>query len=172
MFNKVTMLGHLTRDLELKYTPNGLAVARSSIATSYKYKAQTGEQREEVCFIEFTLIGRIAEVSNQYIKKGSKVLLDGRLIFEQWTAQDGTNRSRHTLRVDEIKYLDSKQDNASAYNSNMTTQQGYDNHHNSNNTHYANQGYNNYNNEDYNKQQNQNRYDDNIPDIDIDEVPF
>ena len=106
MYSKTIMIGNLTRDIDLKYLPSGAAVAKSSIATSYKYKAQDGSQKEEVCFLEFTIFGRIGEVANQYLKKGSKVLLEGRLILEQWTAQDGSTRSRHSLRVDEMKMLD------------------------------------------------------------------
>lgn len=113
MYNKVIMIGNLTRDIELKYLPSGSAVAKSSIATSYKYKSQDGSQKEEVCFLEFTIFGRMGEVANQYLKKGSKVLLEGRLVYESWTAQDGSTRNRHSLRVEEMKMLDSKnnQDN-------------------------------------------------------------
>ena len=111
MFNRVIVIGNLTRDIELRYLPSGSAVAKSAIATSHKYKSQSGEQKDEVCFLDFNLFGRSAEVANQYLKKGSKVLLEGRLIFEQWTAQDGTARSRHSLRVEAMKMLDSKPSN-------------------------------------------------------------
>jgi single-strand DNA-binding protein len=104
------MVGNLTRDIELRYLPSGAAIAKSAIATSYKYKTSTGEQKEEVCFLDFNIFGRSAEVANQYLRKGSKVLLEGRLVLEQWTAQDGTNRSKHSLRVDTMKMLDSKSD--------------------------------------------------------------
>jgi len=113
MYNKVIMIGNLTRDIELKYLPSGAAVAKSAIATSYKYKTQSGEQKEEVCFLDFNVFGKAAEILNQYTKKGSKVMLEGRLVLEQWTANDGTNRNRHTLRVDEFKFLDSKADSMS-----------------------------------------------------------
>ena len=108
MYNKVVMVGNLTRDIELRYLPSGSAVAKSAIATSYKYKSASGEQKDEVCFLDFTIFGKTGEVANQYLKKGSKVLLEGRLIFEKWNAQDGSERSRHSLRVDEMKMLDSK----------------------------------------------------------------
>ncbi len=108
MFNRLILIGNLTKDIALTYLASGSAVAKSSIATSYKYKAQSGEQKEEVCFLEFSMFGRGAEVANQYLHKGSKVLLEGRLVFEQWTDKDGKNRSRHSLRVDEMKMLDSK----------------------------------------------------------------
>jgi len=106
------MIGNLTRDIELKYIPSGAAIAKGAIATSHKYKTQSGEQKEEVCFLDFSVFGKSAEILNQYVRKGSKVMLEGRLIFEQWAAQDGTNRNRHTLRVEVFKFLDSKADAA------------------------------------------------------------
>jgi len=114
MYNKVILVGNLTRDIELKYIKNGTAVAKSAIATTFKFKSSNAEQKEEVCFLDFTIFGRSAEVSNQYLHKGSKVLLEGRLIFEQWTAQDGTNRNRHSLRVETMKMLGSKDENRTA----------------------------------------------------------
>ena len=108
MYNKVVLVGNLTKDIELKYLPSGSAVATSSVATSHKYKSASGEQKDEVCFLDFTIFGKTGEVANQYLEKGSKVLLEGRLKFEQWTAQNGSNRSRHILSVDTMKMLDSK----------------------------------------------------------------
>ena len=108
MYNKVVMIGNLTRDIELRYLPSGSAVGKSAIATSHKYKTQTGEQKDEVCFLDFNMFGRTAEIANQYLKKGSKVLLEGRLVLEQWTGTDGQNRTKHSLRVEELKMLDSK----------------------------------------------------------------
>ena len=130
MYNKVIMIGNLTRDIELKYIPSGAAVAKGAIATSHKFKTQSGEQKEEVCFLDFSVFGKSAEILNQYVRKGSKVMLEGRLVFEQWTAQDGTNRNRHTLRVETFKFLDSKADsqnnNGGGYNSyeNQNAQSG------------------------------------------------
>lgn len=118
MYNKVIMIGNLTRDMELRYLPSGSAVAKGAIATSHRYKTQTGEQKDEVCFLDFSVFGKGAEILNQYVRKGSKVMLEGRLIFEQWQAQDGSNRNRHTLRVEEFKFLDSKNDGASSYDNN------------------------------------------------------
>ena len=108
MFNKVIVLGFLSRDIELRYLPSGSAIAKSAIATSYKYKDSSGQQKDEVCFLDFNIFGRSAEIANQYLRKGSKVLLEGRLALESWTAADGTNKSKHTLKVDEMKMLDSK----------------------------------------------------------------
>jgi len=115
MFNKVILAGNLTRDIELRFAGNNLAVAKTAIATSKKSRGQDGQQKEEVMFIDITAFGRTAEVMNQYLKKGSKVLLEGRLVFEQWTAQDGSNRSKHALRVDTMKMLDSKSDSSHSH---------------------------------------------------------
>lgn len=110
MYNKVIMAGHITRDIELKYIPSGAAIAKSAIATNHRYKTQTGEQKDETCFLDFNVFGKSAEILNQYVKKGSKVLLEGRLVLEQWTDQNGGNRSKHSLRVETFKFLDSKND--------------------------------------------------------------
>ena len=167
MYNKTIMIGNLTRDIELKYLPSGSAVAKSSIASSYKYKSQSGEQKEEVCFLEFNMFGRSAEVANQYLKKGSKVLLEGRLVLEQWTAQDGSTRSRHSLRVEEMKMLDTKSSSDDNRQANSYQQQtgGY----NSNpQVEYEQQAPRN-----QNSNQAHARVEQNIPEIDIDdEIPF
>jgi len=126
MYNKVIMIGNLTRDIELKYIPSGAAIAKGAIATSHKYKTQTGEQKEEVCFLDFNVFGKSAEILNQYVRKGSKVMLEGRLVLEQWTDQNGGNRSKHSLRVETFKFLDSKADSMGAggnNNYNNTQQQ-------------------------------------------------
>ncbi len=113
MYNKVIIVGNLTRDIELRYLPSGAAIAKSGIASSHKYKTATGESKDEVMFLDFNIFGKTAEIANKYLRKGSKVLLEGRLVLEQWTAQDGTNRSKHSLRVDVMKMLDSKADSQS-----------------------------------------------------------
>jgi len=111
MYNKIILIGRLTRDIELKYTTSGMAIAKSSLATSYKYKDKTtGEQKEEVCFIDFNLFGRSAEVANQYLKKGSKVLIEGRLVLNSWVDSTGNKRNKHEIVVETLKFLDSKND--------------------------------------------------------------
>lgn len=111
MYNKVIIIGNLTRDNELKYLPSGSPILNGAIATTHKYKKQSGETVEDVCFLDFSVFGKGGEIMNQYTKKGSKVMIEGRLEFQQWKAQDGTNRSRHTLNVTEFKFLDSKDNN-------------------------------------------------------------
>jgi len=108
MYNKVVLVGHLTRDVEIRYSQSGTAFGKVGIATSRKRKTQTGEIKDEVMFIDLTFFGRTAEIANQYLRKGSKVLVDGRLVLEQWTAQDGTKRSKHAITVENLQMLDTK----------------------------------------------------------------
>jgi single-strand DNA-binding protein len=114
MFNKVILVGNLTRDIELRYTQGGTAVASTAIATTKKFKAQDGTQKEEVCFVDITFFGRTAEIANQYLKRGSKVLVEGRLKLDQWTDQSGGKRSKHSITVDNLQMLGSRDDNQSA----------------------------------------------------------
>lgn len=107
MYNKVILVGNLTRDIELRYTPGGLAIAKTGLATNRRYKSQNGEQKEETCFIDITIFGRAAEIANQYLSKGRRVLVEGRLVYEQWADKDGQKRSKHSVAVDELKMLDS-----------------------------------------------------------------
>lgn len=108
MFNKVILVGNLTRDIELRYLPSGTAIGSTAIATNRRFKNQMGEQRDEVCFIDITFFGRTAEIANQYLKKGSKVLVEGRLKFEQWTDQTGQRRSKHSVTVETLQMLDTR----------------------------------------------------------------
>lgn len=108
MYNKVVLVGNLTRDIEMKFSQGGMAIAKTAIATSRKFKSNTGEQKEEVCFVDITFFGRSAEVSNQYLRKGSKILVEGRLNFDQWVDQNGQKRSKHSVVVETMQMLDSK----------------------------------------------------------------
>jgi len=108
MYNKIILVGNLTRDIDMKFSQAGMAIAKSAIATSRKFKSNTGEQKEEVCFVDITFFGRSAEVANQFLRKGSKILVEGRLVFEQWSDQNGQKRSKHGVTVDVMQMLDSK----------------------------------------------------------------
>lgn len=110
MYNKIILAGNLTRDVEVRYTQDGSAIGNTAIATSRKFKSQTGEQKEEILFVDITFFGRTAEIANQYLRKGSKVLVDGRLKLDQWTAQDGSKRSKHSVTVENLQMLGSKDD--------------------------------------------------------------
>ena len=107
MYNKIILVGNLTRDIEMKYTQNGTAIANTAIATTRKFTTN-GEKKEEICFVDITFFGRIAEVANQYLRKGSKVLIEGRLNFEQWTDNNGQKRSKHNVIAETMQMLDSK----------------------------------------------------------------
>jgi len=122
MYNKIVLAGNLTRDIEIKYTQSGSAIGNTAIATSHKFKAQDGTQKEEVLFVDITFFGRTAEIANQYLRKGSKVLVDGRLKLDQWTATDGSKRSKHSVIVESLQMIGSKDDNKQE----ETQQQGYE----------------------------------------------
>ena len=107
MHTYVSVIGNLTRDVELRYTPSGLAIGNTAIASTYKYTINN-EKKEEICFIDITFMGKTAEIANQYLKKGSKVFVDDRLKFDQWTDNNGQNRSKHSIVVDKMVMLDSK----------------------------------------------------------------
>jgi single-strand DNA-binding protein len=111
MFNKVILVGNLTRDIELRYSQSGMGIANTAIATSRKYTSN-GEKKEEVCFVDITFFARSAEIANQYLRKGSKILVEGRLNFDQWVDQNGQKRSKHSVVVETMQMLDSKGDNA------------------------------------------------------------
>ncbi|RVZ53068.1 single-stranded DNA-binding protein [Helicobacter pylori] len=114
MFNKVIMVGRLTRNVELKYLPSGSAAATIGLATSRRFKKQDGTLGEEVCFIDARLFGRTAEIANQYLSKGSSVLIEGRLTYESWMDQAGKKNSRHTITADSLQFMDKKSDNLQA----------------------------------------------------------
>ena len=108
MYNKIIIAGHLSKDIELRYTQSGSAIANTAVASSRKYKGADGTQKEEVLFVDVTFFGRTAEIVNQYLHKGSKVLIDGRLKLEQWTDQQGQKRSKHKVDAESVQMLDSK----------------------------------------------------------------
>lgn len=108
MYNKVILAGNLARPIEIRYTQGGSAIAKTAIATNRKFKSQTGEQKEEVMFIDITFFGRTAEIANQYLRKGSKILIDGRLTLDQWTGQDGSKNSKHSITVENLQMLDGR----------------------------------------------------------------
>lgn len=108
MYNKVILIGNLTRDIELRYSQNGSAIAKTAIATSRKFTLN-GEKKEETCFVDITFFGRSGEVANQYLRKGSKILVEGRLSFEQWVdQQSGQKRSKHSVIVETMQMLDTR----------------------------------------------------------------
>lgn len=108
MFNKVIIVGNLVRDIELRYFQGGTAIGKTGIAVTRKFNSGNGEKREETCFIDIDFLGRTAEIANQYLRKGSKLLIEGRLKFQQWQDQNGQNHSKHSVIVESMEMLDSK----------------------------------------------------------------
>mgnify|MGYP002740552354 FL=1 len=104
MFNRIVLVGNLTKPIELRYTQSGAAIGSSGIAVTRKFSVN-GEKREETCFIDITFFGKQAEIANQYLSKGSKLLVEGRLKFDQWTDNNGQNRSKHTVAVENMEML-------------------------------------------------------------------
>ncbi|MCI5968897.1 single-stranded DNA-binding protein [Helicobacter sp.] len=193
MFNKVVLVGNLTRDVELRYLPNGSALAKLGLATNRRYRKQDGSQGEEVCFVDVNLFGRTAEVANQYLRRGSQVLIEGRLVLESWTDNNGQKRNKHSITAESMQMLGGRAEGGiqnGGYNPNSDYQADYEQggfNGNSNNGYDGNSsyqgGYNNQNNYDsqpnYQKPKAQKppqkpQKDDEIPVIDIndEEIPF
>lgn len=108
-FNRVILLGNLTRDTELKWTQSGTAVANIGLAVNDRRKGNDGEWIEETTFVDVTLWGRTAEVANEYTRKGEPVLIEGRLKLDQWE-QDGQKRSKLTVVGERLQLLAGRRD--------------------------------------------------------------
>ena len=106
--NKVTLIGNLTRDPELRYTPQGTAVATFGIATNRQWKTESGEAKEDVEFHKVVVWDKLAEICSQMLKKGRKVFAEGRLQTRNWQAQDGSKHSTTEIVVSDIIFLDNK----------------------------------------------------------------
>ncbi|MEM9827683.1 MAG: single-stranded DNA-binding protein [Planctomycetota bacterium] len=103
-YNRVILMGNLTRDIELKYTPGGTAVTDAGLAVNNKRKNQDGEWVDEVCFVDVTLWGRTAEVASEYLTKGSPVFIEGHLKFDSWET-DGQKRSKLRVVCDRMQLV-------------------------------------------------------------------
>lgn len=107
MFNKVILVGNLTRDIELR-NAGGFMIGSTGIAVTRKYKNGNGENVEDTLFIDITFFGKLSEVANQYLKKGSKILIEGRLKLDTWQDQQGNTRSKHSVIVENMEMLGDK----------------------------------------------------------------
>ena len=108
-FNKVLLLGNLTRDPEVRYTPKGSAVADLGLAVNRTYTTEGGEKREEVTFVDVTFWGRTAEVAGEYLKKGRSVFIEGRLQLDTWDdKQSGQKRSKLKVIGEMMQMLGSR----------------------------------------------------------------
>ncbi len=107
-FNKVILIGNLTRDPELRYTPKGTAIAKLGLAVNRQWRSESGEQKEEVTFVDVDAFGKQAEVIGQYLKKGRPIMVEGRLRLDQWDdKQTGQKRSRLGVVLENFQFLDS-----------------------------------------------------------------
>jgi len=108
-FNRVILLGNLTRDPQLRYLPNNTAVCDFGVACNRRWRDRDGNQREDVCFVDVSAFGRQGETINQYMSKGRQILIEGRLKFDTWTAQDGSKRSKHSVVVENFTFVGSRE---------------------------------------------------------------
>ena len=106
-FNKVILVGNLTRDPELRYTPSGAPVCNFDLAVNRAYTTQSGEKRDDVCFIGIVVWSKPAEACGQYLKKGRPVLVEGRLQQRNWETPEGQKRSKHEIVAERVQFLGS-----------------------------------------------------------------
>jgi len=104
-FNKVLLMGNLTRDPQLSYLPSQTAVVDFGLAVNRRWTGKDGQDRSEVCFVDCRAFGKPAETINKYLSKGRAVFVEGRLTFDSWTAQDGSKRSKHRVTVENFQFL-------------------------------------------------------------------
>lgn len=116
--NSVVLMGNLTRDPELRTTPNGTSVASFGLAVNRRYR-QGDEQREEVCFIDIVCFGRQAETASEYLSKGNLVTIEGRLQWRSWDTPEGQKRSKHEVIANNVQFMprNSSGDGGASYQS-------------------------------------------------------
>lgn len=115
MLNKVILIGNLGRDPEVRYLPSGDAVANFSIATSENWKDRNGQRQERTEWHNISMFGRLAEIAGQYLKKGSKVYIEGRIQSRKYTGKDGIERTAYDIVASEMKMLDGRNSGSSPY---------------------------------------------------------
>lgn len=111
--NHTILLGGLTRDPELRHAGAGGAICKFSLAVTEEYKDKNGKEQKSTLYIDIDAWGRLGEAVAKYVRKGSAVLVQGRLQLEQWTAKDGAKRSKISLRATDVQFLDKGGDNKS-----------------------------------------------------------
>ena len=107
-YNKVIMIGNLTRDPQLSYLPSQTPVVEFGLASNRRWRSKDGQDREEVCFIDCRAYGRMAENISKYCKKGRPLMIEGRLSFDQWETAEGQKRSKHRIFVENFTFVDSR----------------------------------------------------------------
>src|SRR5437868_1017907 len=110
-YNRIVLVGNLTRDPQLKYLPSQMAVVEFGMAVNHKFKTRDGQEREEVLFIDCACFGKGGEIINNYCHKGGQLLVEGRLKYDTWEdKQGGGKRSKHTVVVDNFQFLGGPRD--------------------------------------------------------------
>ena len=110
-YNKVILIGNLTKDPEIRYTPSGTPVANFRLAVNHRFK-QGDEFREDVCFIDIVVFGKQAENCGQYLNKGSSVIVDGRLQERRWETEERQKRSKHEIVAQTVRFFPKRTDSA------------------------------------------------------------
>lgn len=106
-YNKVLLMGNLTRDVELRHTPNNQAVANIGLAVNRRFRGADSEMREETTFVDCEAWGRTAETMSRYLAKGRPVFIEGRLKLDQWQDKEGNNRNKMKVVVENFQFVDS-----------------------------------------------------------------
>lgn len=109
-FNKVILIGNLTRDVDVKNTKNNKCVADFGIAVNKYWKDKNGDTKDSTCFIDVVVFDRTAEIAGKYLSKGDPILVEGELALEQWE-QEGQRKSRHKVQANKLTFLQSKEKN-------------------------------------------------------------
>lgn len=104
-YNKVILVGNLTREPQMSYLPSQTPVCEIGLAINRQWRGQDGQQREETCFVDCRCYGRQAEILNQYMSKGRPLLVEGRLQLDTWEGKDGTRRSKHRVIIERFQFL-------------------------------------------------------------------
>jgi len=106
-FNRVILMGNLTRDPEVRYIPSGTAVCEFGLAVNEKFRNQAGEDVEQVCFVDIVVWGKQGETCGEYLAKGRQAMIEGRLQLDQWKTKEGESRSKLRVRADRVQFLGS-----------------------------------------------------------------
>ena len=104
-YNKVILVGNLTRDPQMSYLPSQTPVVEIGLAVNRRWRGQDGQQREETCFVDCRAYGKQAETLNQYMRKGQPILIEGRLQLDTWEGKDGQKRSKHRVVIERFQFL-------------------------------------------------------------------
>ncbi len=109
-FNRVILIGNLTRDPELKYLPSNTAVCEFGLAVNRRWRDRDGNQQDETCFVDVAAFGKPGEIINQYMSKGRPILIEGRLRYDSWTNQEGQKRSKLSVVAENFQFLGGRGD--------------------------------------------------------------